>query len=204
MQQSVSENIIMLFPGESIPPDATEAISILLLGSSDATGNPKYDWPGNFARALAEITDPLKGILQFQGLKFVILNGATPAQNPEPGLMNQEFTDKTNWILSMINTPPADVTNMDAQGGCDAVFINFLRGGTAPYPLYYLGLCANSGKMCCRCSENSIYYPYVYLAAKQYGFPLLPSKVTSALSILQSLQLIIPKFQNIGKYQLPE
>lgn len=199
--KQLSENVIEIYPGEPIPEGSESAISILLLGSSDINGNAKYDWASKFCEALIEITDPQKGILQFQNLKFVIANGTIPPQNPVASIMNPEFCTKSEWIYQMIGTGP---NSPQGSTGCDGIFVNFLKRSTASYPLFLFGLCATSGKLVARCDEQNVSYPFVFLTSKALNIPLLPGRVGSVLSVLQSFAIMIPKFQDATKYQLPE
>lgn len=186
-----SENVLVLYPGELFPEGSECAISIFLTGSIDTREDRKFDWAGKFIQALVEITDPTKGILQFQNLKFVIANSAIPPINPAANLMNPEFVNKTNWSLQMVQS-------------CDAIFVNILKKSMEAYPLFWLGLCLAQGKTVIRCPEEAKNYSLIRLACQQFGVSLLPGRVASVLSVLQSLAVMIPKFQEATKYQLPE
>ena len=52
--------------------------------------------------------------------------------------------------------------------------------------------------------KNRKNYSLIRLACQQFGVSLLPGRVASVLSVLQSLAVMIPKFQEATKYQLPE
>lgn len=190
--EQVSDNILVLGPGDAIPEGTENSIKILLLGSIDTRDDHKFDWASSFIKGMIDITDPQKGLIQYQGFNFIIINSTiTPPGGLVPNVMNNDFTMKMQWTFSM-------------AAAADSIFLNFLKRSTAPLPLYWLGYTCGSGKLCVRCPEEYVNYSIVNLTCRQHGVALLPGKVGSVLSVLQSIAAFTPKFQEVLKYQLPE
>lgn len=186
------DNVIVLTPGDAIPEGTENSVKILLLGSIDTREDRKFDWAGKFIAGICDITDPEKGLIQYQGFNFTLINGTVPSPiNGTPNLFNNDFITKTNWIYQMISE-------------CDAIFFNFLKNSVASIPLFWFGYCCSSGKMVVRCSEEYCNYPIVKLSCASKNIPLLPGKVGSVLNALNSIAAFTPKFQEIMKYQMPE
>ena len=189
--QQVSNNIIVIYPGEIIPEGTENSIKLFLGGSIDTRDDRKFDWADKFIKGLTEITDPQKGLIQYQGLNFVIMNSFVVPKNPIPNVLNPEFMGKMDWIYS-------------SMAASDCIFLNFLKKSTATLPMFLFGYCCASGKLVVRCPEEYINYSTVYSACRQHNVPLLPGKVGSVLSVLSQMMAFTPKFQEIMIYQLPE
>lgn len=190
----VSDNILVLYPGEIPPPGYEGAIKLLLIGSIDSRPDGKYDWGTRFINGLAENTDPLQGILQYRGLRFIVYNSVVPPQNPAnpPTLDNPEFVSKYEWMVQCMD---------DA----DLIFCNFLKKSQNPLPLYWFGLAAGTGKLVTRCPDQYFGYGLVSCSCKHFNSPLLPGKVGSVLVIIQAMNTISNVFNvKSDKNQLPE
>ena len=189
--EQVSDNILVIYPGEMFPEGTENSIKILLSGSIDTREDKKYDWASKFIEGLKSLTSPDKGLIQYQGLNFIIANSFVSPGNPAANIMNPEFQQKTNWMFQMI-------------AGCDAIFINFLKKSTSAIPLFWFGYCCSSGKCVVRCPEEYINYGIVRMTCQNHSISLLPGRVGNVLSVLQALAVYTPKFQEVQKYQLPE
>lgn len=189
--EQVSDNILVLVPGDEIPEGTENSIKILLLGSIDTREDKKFDWASKFIEGLQKIVDPKNGILQYQGFNYIIINGTITSPGAVPNIMNPEFTGKMQWLYSML-------------AATDCIFMNFLKNSTAPIPLYWLGYCCASGKLVCRCSEHYYMYGLVRFTCQVNNVPLLSGKCATVFDALNTLAAFTPKFQQINKYQLPE
>lgn len=190
----VSANVMVLYPGEIPPPGCEDAIKLMLVGSVDARPDGKFDWGGKFINGLVDICDPVKGILQYRGLRFLVFNSVVPSSNPgaPPTVDNEEFVGKTNWMIQSI-------------GESDLIFCNFLKKSTNPFPLFWLGLMAQTGKLVVRCPDQYMGYGLVQVVCKNYNIPLMPGKVGSVLAIVQAMNTISDVFNlKQDKNQLPE
>lgn len=189
-----SDNVLVLTPGEIPPPGTEDCIKLLLMGSIDARPDGKYDWGTRFINGLVENTDPVRGILQYRGLKFLVYNSVVPPQNPEapPSLENPEFVSKYEWMVQCMED-------------CDLIFCNFLKKSQNPLPLYWFGLAASTGKLVTRCPDQYFGYGLVSCSCKHFGSPLLPGKVGSVLAIIQAMNTISDVFNSkADRNQLPE
>lgn len=188
----VSSNIMVLDPGEITPPGNEDAIKLTLIGSIDTRPDGKFNWAQKFINGLVELTDPLKGVLQYRGLRIIVANTFFPTNNPEASVMNPEFVSKINW------------TNQVLQDS-DLIFCNFLKKSTASIPLFWFGLAAQSGKMVVRCPDQYINYGIVQITCQNMGIPLMPGKVGSVLAIVQAMDSISDVFKlKQDKNSLPE
>jgi hypothetical protein len=188
--EQITERIISIGVGEQIPQEKPEAVKIMLLGSEDTSGVPMYDWQGRFMEGLKLLTDPVKGLIMYKNLDFVILNPKGPVQNPSPTYDNQEFHTKVNWIL-------------DNANNVDMIVLNMLKKSTQPFPLYYFGFLAQSGKMIVRCPSEYFLSGLVKISCEKFNIPLLEGK-TTVKDIMLCAGSYIGKFRDQQKYQLPD
>lgn len=190
--QPASDNVIILDPGEITPPGYEDAIKLTLIGSIDTRPDGKFDWARKFIQGLVELTDPLKGILQYRGLRFIIGNTFFPSNNPEPTIQNPEFISKIQWTNQLIHDS-------------DIIFCNFLKRSQAPIPLFWFGMVAQSGKLVVRCPDEYMGYGLVQTICQCYNIPLMPGKVGSVLAIVQAMDSISDVFKSKqDKNTLPE
>lgn len=189
--EQVSDKILVIGPGEAIPEGTESAIKILLLGSIDTREDHKFDWADKFIKGMIDITDPQKGILQYQNYNFVIVNGTITIPNMTLNAMDQNFVMKMQWTYQTI-------------ASVDSIFINFLKKSTSQMPLYWLGVCSSTQKLTVRAPEEYINYGVVRLTCQINNIPLISSKTGSVLDALNNIAAFTPKFQELMKYQLPE
>lgn len=192
--QQLSGNIIVLTPGELCPPGCEDAIKLVLLGSIDTRPDQKFDWAGKFCNGLVELTDPLKGVLQYRGVRFVVYNTTTPPANLQapPTVDNPEFVSKLNWMFQCL-------------AECDLIFCNFLARSKEMMPMYWLAFCSQSQKMVVRCPDQYCNYGTVQVTCQNFNIPLMPGKVGSVMAIVQAMNSISDVF-NLKKDKniLPE
>lgn len=202
--EQILDNLLVMRPFDApIPPEGAEGSFIIYLaGSQDVNagqvnpnGDPisKFDWQTNFIKACTEIFDRTsgKGLTPYNQFNYIIINPCYTPQNPTPNVMNPEYMEYKNWEASA----------MEASTG---IFLNFLKRSTSPLPLFTLGYACQSGRLVCRCPETYQNYAMVRFYCQKYGVPLLPSKVSSVLSVLQSFFSFVDGFQQANKYALPE
>ena len=197
--EQILDNLLVMRPFDTpIPPEGAEdSFIIFLAGSQDVNagqvngnGDPvsRFDWATNFIKACTEIFDrsSSKGLMPYNQYNYIIINPCYTPQNPVPNVMNEEYINYKQW-------------EMDAMDASTGIFVNFLKRSTSPLPLFTFGYACNSSKMVCRCPELYQHYALVRFMCQRLGIPLLPSKVSSVLSVLQSFFSFIPGFQQANE-----
>lgn len=194
----ISDNVVMMEVGDQLPPDNGEYIKILLAGSIDVGGAGSenggigvYDWITKFGQGVAQLTDPLKGILMMRGQKYMLFSTKYVPQNPSPTYDNPEFVQKISWTL-------------DVAGQCNFIFFNFLKRSTSTWPLFLFGLLSGSGKVVVRCPTEYFSHGLVKVICERDGIPFLPSGTSSVYSVLSTMQAYIGNNANPGDVKLPE
>lgn len=189
--QQLSENVLVLSPGDQLPPMSNDAIKIYLAGSQDLNPAGNNDWQMKIATGTVNLTEGPNAISVFKGRKWIFINPkAAPQMDPTPSLTNQEFVNKKTWEMDMANA-------------ADGIFLNFLKRSMSPLPLFEFGLFASSGKLIVRCPEEYFQYSQVSFTCQRMGITLLPTKA-NVKDVLWSMANMLPILQQNKAIQLPE
>lgn len=189
--QQLSENVLVLSPGDQLPPMSNDAIKIYLAGSQDLNLAGNNDWQMKMATATVALTEGTTAISVFKGHQWIFINPKmAPQMNPEISLANPEYVNKKNWEMDMANA-------------ADGIFLNFLKKSVSPLPLFEFGLFASSGKLIVRCPEGYYQYSQVALTCQRMGITLLPTKAT-VKDVLWAMANFLPALQQNKSVQLPE
>ena len=189
--QQLSENVLVLSPGDQFPPMSNDAIKIYLAGSQDLNPAGNNDWQTKIATGTVSLTEGPNAISVFKGRQWIFINPKmAPQMNPEASLANQEYVNKKTWEMDMANA-------------CDGIFLNFLQKSTSPLPLFEFGLFASSGKLIVRCPEGYYQYSQVAFTCQRMNITLLPTKA-NVKDVLWSMANLLPALQQNKAIQLPE
>lgn len=186
--QQITDKLTVLNPGDQFPTMTTDCVKIFLAG----TLAQNVDWQSAFINGVAELTDPLKGILMFKNTNFMIINPNVPAQTGlEPGheLENPEFCQKIQWCMQM-------------QDMADVVLINIMGKSKAMQPILDFGANFRTRKAIVRCGEAHPMYPYIRLYCEKYAVPLLNGSA-NVKDILLTMGSFVSKFQTQQPEQAP-
>lgn len=190
--QQVSENILVLQPGDQIPQNTQDSIKIYLGGTVDF-GTQENDWQGKFIQGTTGLTDPYKGLIMLKGANIIFLNPKImPTSGAAPGLDNPEFVQQMQWRMQMMDQ-------------ADVIFLNILKKSQSHVPVLEFGSLVNSGKLVVRVSENYPMYPQIRLYCEKYNVPLLTGK-TTVKDVILTMGSFLPKFRDLNdpNNKLPE
>lgn len=186
----VNEKILVLNPGDQLPTLTNDSIKLYLGGTMDFSSS-NNDWQQKFIEGLAKLTDPLKGLLMYKNVSWIIFNPhVLPTTNLAPSLDNPEFVQTMQWRIQMMDL-------------ADVVFLNIMNKSTSPIPVLEFGTMTTSGKLVVRCGENYQIYSQIRLYCEKYQIPLLTGK-TSVKDVLLAMGSYTQKFQELQSLQLPE
>lgn len=189
--QQLSDNVLLLNVGDQLPPMSNDAVKIYLAGSQDLNPAGNNNWQLKMATATVSLTEGPNAISVFKGHSWIFINPMmAPSFDPTPSIVNQEYINKKNWEMDMVNA-------------CDGIFLNFLSKSVSPLPLFEFGLFASSGKLIVRCPESYFQYHQVAFTCQRMGITLLPTKST-VKDVLWSMANFLPILQQNKAIQLPE
>lgn len=181
--QQLSERIVVLTPGDQVPQMAEGAVKIYLGGTMDF-GSAENDWQGKFCQAMVNLTDPLKGLVMYKNVDWIIFNPHVPFQSPAaPNLDNPAFVQTMQWRMS-------------SQDMADIVFLNILNKSQSPSPILEFGSNLRSGKLIVRCGDKHVMYSQIRLYCEKNNVPLLTGK-TSVKDVLLCAGGFLQKFQDL-------
>ena len=168
--QQISENVIVLQPGDPIEEMYNDMIKIYLSGTLDLNPN-KIPWQQKFINAISKIAslEPEEGMPDIRNIKFLIINPLFPTNGPM-SLDNPEFSQKLQWELQ----------NLDIA---DVIFCNFLKKGKSWNSLSGLLLNAKSEKLMVRCPIDSEFFGYIKILGQTYGFPVVGDSASAKVII---------------------
>lgn len=184
--QQPNQNLIVLNVGDPWDDTYSGCLKIFLSGSCDLSGLPKNDWQTKVINSMTRLTDPVNGDPRYNRMKYVIMNPKMPIKNPTPDLSNQEFTQKLQWELQMMNM-------------ADGIFCNFLKKSQAPSAIYGFLMNSNTHKVVVRCPQEYQNYAYINMICIQSGIPMLGDTGT-VINVLDKFFEYIPKFQEVANY----
>ena len=186
----VTDKVLVLNPGDQIPAMTNDSIKLYLAGTMDF-GSANNDWQQKFIDGLVKLTDPLKGLLMYKNVSWIIFNPHVPPQNNiAMNLDNPEFVSIMQWRMQMMDV-------------ADVVFVNIMNKSTSPIPVLEFGSLLSSGKLVVRCGEMHQIYSQIRLYCEKYQVPLLTGK-TSVKDVLLAMGSYTQKFQELQSLQLPE
>lgn len=186
----LTEKITVFYPGDQLPAMTNDCIKLYLGGTMDF-GSANNDWQQKFIDGLVKLTDPIKGLLMYKNISWIIFNPhVQPQNNLAPNLDNPEFVSTMQWRMNMIDV-------------ADVVFINILNKSKSPIPVLEFGSLLTSGKMVVRCGEQHQIYSQIRLYCEKYNVPLLTGK-TTVKDVLLTMGSYTQKFQELQSLQLPE
>lgn len=179
--QQLAENLVILQPGDPYQDLYENYLKIYLSGS---LGVSEIPWQQKFINGLQTFSGRGE---KYGSQKFLVINPLAPV-NGEPNLGNPEFVQKTQWELQMMSS-------------ADVIFCNFLKKSTSPGALYGYLLWAQSGKVICRCPEESMFFSQVKLVSDCFGVPLL-GNTDSVIQVLDTMFKTNQKFSGSLNYGL--
>lgn len=186
--QQVNGNLIVMNPGDMIDDTYNDYLKIYLAGSLDF--GPRMPWQQKFINGLSMLATPhpeSPNIPDYSKYKFVVFNPLVP-MNGGPDLNNPDFINKMQWENNMMQSS-------------DAIFFNFLKRASNFNSTIFYYLFAQSGKMVCRCPNESIFFPYLKTISDFYGIPFL-GDTGSVITVMDTMFNYIPKFVELSKYNL--
>jgi hypothetical protein len=190
--QQIANNILVLQPGDQMPPNTQDSIKIYLGGTVDF-GSQENDWQGKFMQGMINLTDPYKGLIMFKNANIIFLNPKIyPTSNAAPALDNPEFVQQMQWRLQM-------------QDMADVVFLNLLMKSKSYVPILEFGSLVQSNKLIVRASENYLLYPQIRLYCEKFNIPLLTGK-TTVKDVILTMGSFLPKIKDLNdpNNKLPE
>ena len=157
--QKLTDNIVVLQPGDPFEEIYGDYIKIYLSGTLDLNTN-KIPWQQKFINALSHVSqEAVEGMPNLKDIKFLVINPLVPTEGPA-SLENGTFTQKLSWELQ-------------CQDQADIIFCNFLKKGKEISSLSGLLLNAKSEKLVVRCPMDSEFYGLIKILGQNYGFPVL-------------------------------
>lgn len=187
--EQLHEKLVVLVPGDELPPGSEDYIKIFLAGSQDLSGADSFNWQSKFCMGLAKIIEEYKD--SYGKYKYMVLNPNIPLQNNIATPENPEFIIKNDWIYEMLEI-------------ADVVFCNFLKKSVFALPMFEFGYLSRSQKLVVRCPGQYQNYPHVAYICNRFGIPLIPGQNGTILSVMEAMFGSVPKLIELEKLSMPE